>query len=504
MLTSIIGVIGLVVLILQLINKLIAYRKWVAIYDAMPGETKKHWLWGHLHLYPGPNEAGLKFQMERCSKYPKLHRIWIGFVRPIVVVHHPDTMKVILKTSEPKPRGLGTVYMMGIDWLGEGLLIANGDHWARNRRLLTPAFHFDILKPYIKVYNQATDILIDKIAKSSTNNTSVELFSNIGLCSLDIILRCAFSYQSNCQTLGERHPYVIAVEKLSEIWVQRSLNLLLFPDLFFYMTQKGREFKQACDYVHGVSEEIIDKRRKTLETEGLPNNAGKKSRYLDFLDVLLTAKDENDEGLTPLEIRNEVDTFLFEGHDTTTSSMCWTLYSISQHPEWQTRIQQEIDHVLKHKNTKDIDYEDLSKLESLTLCIKEGMRLHSPVSFISRITTQEMEFDGVKVPANTTLAIQIYNLHHNETVWEEPNEFRPERFLPENSVDRDNYAFIPFSAGPRNCIGQHFAMNEQKVVLARLLHRFTFQPDPDHLVRKKLSVVMRSEHGIKLLAEPRF
>lgn len=77
------------------------------------------------------------------------------------------------------------------------------------------------------------------------------------------------------------------------------------------------------------------------------------------------------------------------------------------------------------------------------------MRLHGPVSFISRITTQEMDFDGVKVPANTTLAIQIYNLHHNEEVWENPDDFMPERFLPENSVNRDSYAFVPFSAGPR-------------------------------------------------------
>ncbi|XP_076087488.1 cytochrome P450 4F6-like isoform X1 [Mytilus galloprovincialis] len=504
-LANIVGVVGLVVIVIKLVQKVLSHRKWVAVYDALPGEShKKHWLWGHVHLYPGPNEEGLKFQMERVSRFPKLHCLWISFIRPIIVMHHPDTMRAILKTSEPKPRGLGTVYIMGVDWLGEGLLIANGERWARNRRLLTPAFHFDILQPYIKVYNRATDVLLEKIEDRSKANKSFELFSNIGLCSLDIILRCAFSYESNCQTLGESHPYVCAVEKLSEIWVDRSLNPVLFPDFIFYLTKTGKEFRKACDYVHTVAEEIIEKRRKTLEVEGLPNkDTGKRTRYLDFLDILITAKDENGEGLTPLEIRNEVDTFLFEGHDTTTSSMCWTLYSISQHPKWQTKIQEEIDHLLKAKKSSEIESEDLPKLESLTLCIKEGMRLHCPVGFISRVTTKEMIIDGITIPANTTLALQIYNLHHNDTVWENPHEFMPERFLPENSADRDSYAFIPFSAGPRNCIGQHFAMNEQKVVLARLLQKFTFQPDPDCLVKKKIGVVMRAENGIKLLAHPR-
>ncbi|KAK3104941.1 hypothetical protein FSP39_013651 [Pinctada imbricata] len=434
--------------IVKVVQMILNYRSWAPLYDKLPGEPSQHWFWGNLYQYPGPNEAGLKFQMERCDKYPLFHRLWISF-RPILIFHHPETVKVILRSTEPKPRSLGTVYIMGIPWLGEGLLIANHQKWARNRRLLTPAFHFDILQPYIKVKNKAADVLLEKLGDLSTKKTSFDLFHVIGLASLDIILQCAFSYQSECQKLGSNHPYVQAVIELSDLWVERSLQPLLYFDFVYFLTPKGRRFKKQCDFVHSVAEEIIEKRRITLAEEGNKERTERKSRYLDFLDILLTARDEYGTGLTSLEIRNEVDTFLFEGHDTTTSSMCWLLYSLAAHPEHQGRCQEEVDEILKGRDVDDIEWADLQKLEYLTMCIKESMRLHTPVSFIQRVTTQDTEIEGHHVPSGTVIGIQIYNLHHNKEVWDRPYEFDPTRFTPENSANRDSFAFVPFSAGPR-------------------------------------------------------
>ncbi|XP_033745790.1 cytochrome P450 4F6-like [Pecten maximus] len=493
-----------VVLVGKLVHSYLRYTRWVKEYDLLPGSRETHWFWGHMHLYPGPNEKGLAFQRLRTRQFPLFHRIWISFFRCVLICHHPKSVKVILKTSEPKPTEPGTSYVLGKRWLGNGLLLANGKRWARNRRLLTPAFHFDILQPYMSVYNEVSDTLQRKVEDCCKKGQSFELFNNIGMASLDNILRCAFSYKSDCQVLGDSHPYVKAVNELSDLWVSRSLNIFHFFDFIYFLSGSGRQFKKYTDYVHSVAEDIIQKRQQTLENEGLPTQTnGRKSRYLDFLDILLTAKDENNVGMTPLEIRNEVDTFLFEGHDTTTSAMCWTLYSLAQHPEWQQKIQAEVDSILEGRDSDYIEWSDLGKLENLTLCIKEGLRLHSPVSFIQRNTTQPFVVEGYHIPVGTSVAIQIYNLHHNPDVWEDPMEFRPERFLPENSVGRDSYAFVPFSAGPRNCIGQHFAMNEQKVTLARLLRRFTLELDPEHEVSKKIGIVMRSANGIKVFAKPR-
>ncbi|XP_060080598.1 cytochrome P450 4F6-like [Ylistrum balloti] len=491
----------IVVVVCKLVHSYLQYIRWAKEYDLLPGERNTHWLWGHLHLYPGPNEEGLAYQRLRISQYPIFHRIWVGFFRCILICHHPKSVKFILKSSEPKPTEPGSSYVLGKSWLGNGLLLANGNRWARNRRLLTPAFHFDILQPYMTVFNEVSDTLQGKVDACCKKGQSFELFNFIGMASLDNILRCAFSFKSDCQVLGESHPYVKAVNELSDLWVTRSLNIFHFSDFIYFLSANGRQFKKYSDYVHSVAEEIIQKRQETLEKQGLPT--GRKSRYLDFLDILLTAKDENNVGMTPLEIRNEVDTFLFEGHDTTTSAMCWTLYSLAKHPEWQQKIQAEVDRVLEGRDSDCIEWNDLGKLENLTLCIKEGLRLHSPVSFIQRKTTQPFVVEGYRIPVGTSLAIQIYNLHHNPDVWDKPMEFHPERFLPENSVGRDFYAFVPFSAGPRNCIGQHFAMNEQKVTLARLLRRFTLELDPDHKVAKKIGIVMRAADGIKVFARPR-
>ncbi|XP_062570523.1 cytochrome P450 4F12-like [Saccostrea cucullata] len=434
---------GFMTILLYVIFKVtmayIDYCTWVHLYNDLPGDPSPSRLWGHLLNYPGPNEEGLKFHMEHCDRYPLFHLLWISF-RPVLILHHPDTVKELLKSTEPKPRQIGTVYILGLDWLGEGLLIANGEKWARNRRLLTPAFHFDILQSYIALKNKAASVLVIDAKKTP--------------------------------------------------W--------FYSDFLFSLSASGREFKKNCDYVHKVAENIIEKRRKSLKEDG-PNP---KTRHLDFLDILLTAKDENDKGLTSLEIRNEVDTFLFEGHDTTTSAMCWTLYLLAKHPEHQDLCQREIDKLLKDRDNKDLEWTDLSKLSYLTQCIKESMRLYPPVTFIQRVTTKETVLHGHPIPIGTTMGIPIYNLHHNKAVWEDPYDFRPNRFSPD-SEKNDSFAFVPFSAGPRNCIGQHFAMNEMKIILVHILQRYELSLDPDHEVNIKIGVVLRTKNGIKVQARRR-
>jgi len=464
--------------------------------EQFPGEPK-HWLWGHLHMYPGPNEDGLALQRAQTIKFPRTERYWAGPIKPVVSLNHHDVIQLIVKTAEPKPLGFG-VYQFGKPWLGDGLIISHGAKHQRNRKLLTPAFHFDILRPYITVKNQATDILLEKLEKCAESGDSIEIFGNLSLCTLDIILRCAFSFDDKIQEKGESHPYVQAVVELGDLWVARTLKPWLYPDFIYSLTSDGRKFKKYCDFVHTVSEDIIQKRKQTLAEKG--EAAMKQGRYIDFLDILLTAKDDDGKGLTDLEIRNEVDTFLFAGHDTTASGSSWTLFSLAEHPEYQEKCQEEIDQILREKDSGSdyIEWEDLPKLKYLTMCIKEALRLHTPVPFIERELTKDLEIDGKVLPPGTIVDVQIYNLHHNPVVWgEDIMDFKPSRFSPEVAEKRDPYAFLPFSAGPRNCIGQNFALHEMKIIIARILHRYTISVDPDHKVEKKIGVVMRTVNGIK-------
>lgn len=469
------------------------------LFNRALGPEDFHWFYGNSHLFIfKPSHERSKFFKECGIKFTRYFRIWVGFFRPVLILLHPDTVKILFKSSEPKITGFGGSYRFLLPWLGEGLLVSSGNRWSRSRRLLTPAFHFDILKPYIQVYNECSETMLNNIATYAESGASFELFQTVGSCSLDIILRCAFSYKTDCQKEGSIHPYVAAVRDITELITERGRTMLLWPDIVYYHTAKGRLFLKHCKYVHDVAEEVIEKRKEALEKDGQ-----KSGKYLDFLDILLTARDENGEGLSDLEIRNEVDTFLFEGHDTTTSGISWILYSLAQHPEYQEKCQSEIDDLFENKETHKIEWEDLPKLEYLTMCIKEGMRCHSPVPGVGRQTTKEMTIDGTTYPPGTPVGVSINLLHTNPAVWKDPHTFDPQRFSKENITNIQPYSYCPFAAGSRNCIGQNFAMNEEKVVIANFLRRYTVRLDPDHKVLRNVAAVTRATNGIKVIVEKR-
>lgn len=440
------------------------------------------------------------------GQFPYVSSAWMGPFMPMLLVSHPDTVRIILKTSEPKAP---QTYHMIEPWIGDGLLLSKGQKWGRNRRLLTPAFHFDILKPYLVIKNKSADIFLEKLAGFHKRSEYFEVFDVVSKFTLDVILKCAFSFETDCQNLGDQHPYVKSVYALSDLVVKRFFQPWVHADWIYFLTPSGREFKKNCDEVHRVADNVIQKRKAALAANPLEGKTLKEDeglhrrKCLDFLDILLTAKDENGEGLKENEIRDEVDTFLFEGHDTTASAISWTMFSLAEHPDIQAECQKEVDQIFDGRKTDELLWDDLNEMPYLTMCIKEAMRLHSPVPFIQRILTKDTEIDGCIAPAGTIVNIVIYNIHHNPIVWENSMEFCPERFNEENTKNRSPFAFIPFSAGPRNCIGQNFAMHEIKLIMARMLHRYTLRLDPNHKVEKAESVVMKTKTGIRMKAIPR-
>nr|BAH13972.1 unnamed protein product [Homo sapiens] len=213
-------------------------------------------------------------------------------------------------------------------------------------------------------------------------------------------------------------------------------------------------------------------------------------------------KDEDGKKLSDEDIRAEADTFMFEGHDTTASGLSWVLYHLAKHPEYQERCRQEVQELLKDREPKEIEWDDLAQLPFLTMCIKESLRLHPPVPAVSRCCTQDIVLpDGRVIPKGIICLISVFGTHHNPAVWPDPEVYDPFRFDPKNIKERSPLAFIPFSAGPRNCIGQAFAMAEMKVVLGLTLLRFRVLPDHTE-PRRKPELVLRAEGGLWLRVEP--
>ena len=475
------------------------YRQWRAARN-IPG-WPTHWLYGNLHQIRFDEETIERFRRFVYTNHYKITRTWMGPFYVSINLHHPSCVRDVFKHSKD-----ANVYDKLKPWLGEGLLIAEGEKWHRNRRLLTPAFHYAILKPYVTVYNSCAELLIEKWRNTAAKGESVKLFDTICLASLDILLQCAFSYKSDCQT--SKPQYVECVQSLIFACSDRYLNPFYRINWIYWLTPHGRRTSQLCKMVHDHADMVIQQRKKALKLASSQKSADtntlleevSKSRRLDFLDILLTAVDKDGVGLSDLEIRNEVDTFMFEGHDTTTSGMCWTLYCLAQHPEHQQKVREEVKAVLSGR--ENLTYDDLKELEYTQCCIKEAMRLYPPVNIIFRQLDHDLEINGHVFPKGTHVNIPIRSIHNNPDVWPNPEVYDPMRFHPSNAKDRDPYAYLPFSAGSRNCIGQNFALNEEKTMVATIINHFKLTVDESHKVTVVPRIVLRAQNDIRLFIEP--
>lgn len=494
-LVQLVAIFCLVAVIFKL-SQLIGNRKhWVHALRSFPGPPQ-HWLFGHVLEFHQDGTDLDKF-VKWGETYPLAFQTWFGPFVSFLNIHHPDYVKTILATTEPKD---DLVYRFLIPWIGEGLLVSNGQKWFRHRRLLTPGFHYDILKPYIKLMADSANTMLDKWEVHSISNDTFELFEHVSLMTLDSIMKCAFSYNSNCQTEGGSNKYIKAVYELSDLV---DLRFRVFPyhnEIIFHLSPHGFRYRKAFKVAHSHTEEVIRKRKEALKDEKELGRIQTK-RNLDFLDILLCARDENQQGLSDEDIRAEVDTFMFEGHDTTASGISWTLYSLACNPEHQQICRDEVLSALEGRDT--MKWPDLSEIPYTTMCIKESLRLYPPVPGMARKITKPMTFfDGRTVPEGCLVGVSVFGIHRNATVWENPQEFDPLRFLPENSSKRSPHAFVPFSAGPRNCIGQNFAMNELKVVVAQTLRRYELMEDPTKKPLMLPRLILRSLNGIHLKIKP--
>ena len=350
-----------------------------------------HWFWGNLFYVLDDEQRYKRWTMRVQETRAKLDRLWLGPTWMSVGLYHPDTVKKVLK--EPKDI---TVYSLFKPWIGDGLLLSSGKKWFRHRHLLTPAFHYEILKPYVQVSNSCLKVMLEQWEVLAKKKEPVKIFDSISHLTLDVLLQCAFSYESDCQRTGTNAPYVNSVFKLLQLIVKRSQVLIYYYDAIYWLSSDGREFRKCCAVVHEHSKRVVHERKKALGLESKNADLAKaleitkhQQKYLDFLDILLTAADEDGNRLTDVEIMDEVNTFMFEGHDTTTSGISWTLYCLAKYPEHQEKIREEVRNVLMGREW--LEYNDLKDLKYTQWCIKEAMRLYPPVVEFYRILSKDIE-----------------------------------------------------------------------------------------------------------------
>lgn len=252
-----------------------------------------------------------------------------------------------------------------------------------------------------------------------------------------------------------------------------------FPWIYPF-TSIAKEQKEVLKILHGFTDKVILERKSQLE-ETLANpiqtevdEYGGRKKKITFLDMLLQATVDG-QPLSNSDIREEVDTFMFEGHDTTTSGIAFLLYNLAENPLVQEKVFEEVRSVFGDDPTTSATHSQLLELKYLEMALKESMRLFPPVPIVGRTLAEDTLLNGVTIPKDVNVIIPVYVVHHDADVFPDPEKFDPERFTKEAQMTRNPYSYIPFSAGQRNCIGQKFAMLEIKSTVSKILRHYRLE-----------------------------
>ncbi|GFQ78084.1 cytochrome P450 4V2 [Trichonephila clavata] len=442
----------------------------------------------------------------RIAAKQKLFCIYVLF-KPFIIFFKPETVEVLLSSTTLIDKS--KEYELLSPWLGTGLLTSTGKKWRRRRKLLTPAFHFSILDEFIPVFQEQSSILVSKL-QYLVHEPWVDVVPLMTACTLDIICQTAMGVNIDAQG-GRNTEYVRAVHEIGESFMYRVLRPWLYPNFIFKWTAYGRRFYDNLRRVQSLTKRVIKHKRQDMEAreeyaviEPFSNHSpSQRKKRKAFLELLLEHH-LKDPSFTEEDVSEEVHTFMFEGHDTTAMALSWALYCLGQNPEIQQRVQEELDDIFDDDIDRDIEREDLTRMKYLECVIKETLRLYPSVPFIARECKNSFTVLNHKVPPHSLCLILTCELHQDPESFPEPEKFIPERFFPENSKGRHPYAYVPFSAGPRNCIGQKFAMMEEKIVLANILRKFrvtSLDPRDEVLVTPNLTT--KNVKPLRLRFEPR-
>uniref|UniRef100_A0A182PZB2 Uncharacterized protein n=1 Tax=Anopheles epiroticus TaxID=199890 RepID=A0A182PZB2_9DIPT len=418
--------------------------------------------------------------------------------------------KVIAQVMQARTVEKTIIYDFMKPWLGTGLVVSTGAKWYQRRKLITPTFHFKMLQDFLVIMNLQTDVLIEKL-KRNANSKDFDIYEHVTYCALDIISESAMGVKLNTQQQPNSE-YVMAVKELSDIILKRLFSFLREYPWAFQFTKAHRRQKELLKIVHDFAYNVISERKKQLQDEReqqltqqqLEEEDVYGKRRMNMLDLLLNVTID-DKPLSDTDIREEVDTFMFAGHDTTTSCISFAAYYLSQDAVIQQRVYDEIQAVVgPDAKTQMLTSATLQELKYLEMVISETLRMNPSVPIIGRRSAGDMVIDGVTIPKGMDFGILLYALHNDPVENPDPTRFDPERFSDEVYKHRQPYSYIPFSVGARNCIGQRYAMLEVKTMLVKLVANYRLLPcDESNKLRIKTDMTLKPVNGAFVKIVPR-
>ncbi|CRK96913.1 CLUMA_CG010305, isoform A [Clunio marinus] len=441
---------------------------------------------------------------DATAKLGPVWRLDISPFKSVVFVKDVKIVETVLSSQKLLDKSTGYEFVKG--WLNDGLLLTTGKKWHQRRRIITPAFHFKILQQFTEVMDRHGKIFVSNLKKCE--GREIDFFSPVSLYALDVICESAMGFKLNAQMNSESE-YIKAVAEVSHIIFLRSFDQFKRINFLYQFTEMSKREQKLLKILHDFTDSVIVSRRKELE-EGTShadkneNDFGIKKRTA-FLDLMLQSQIDGNP-LSNSDIREEVDTFMFEGHDTTKSGICFILYNLAKYPEIQEKVFEECRTNLGNDPQQPVTMNELNNLHYLEMVIKETLRLYPSVPFFGRNLKEDTTLGHLTLPKGTSVSISPFFLGRDPEIYPDPLKFDPLRFEVETNNEKNNpYAYVPFSAGPRNCIGQKFAMLEMKSIVSKVIRNFKVFISKEHENLKLISeLILRPENGIVLMVKSRF
>jgi cytochrome P450 len=439
---------------------------------ARPPGPKNSPIVGNLYAF---RKSPLDFLSKMAREYGDL--VYFKVARQhMYLVNHPDYVREVLVNNQSnfiKSRALQRAKVL----LGEGLLTSEGQQHLRQRRLVQPAFHRERLAGYAAAMSAGAVRWRDRWRAGSTLDISTEMPH----LTLSIVAKTLFSadVESEASEIGEAMTTVLEMFRLLLMPFAEYLEKLPLPHI--------RRFEKARARLDATIYGLIRERRKSGVDTG------------DLLSMLLFAQDE-ESGMTDEQVRDEALTLFLAGHETTANALTWTWYLLSQHPEIERRLHDEIDAVLGDRAP---EFADVPQLRYAEMILAEALRLYPPAWAIGRKAKGGFELGGVEVPAESICILCPYLVHRDPRWFPEPEKFDPERWTPEARDARPKFSYFPFGGGARVCIGERFAWMEGVIVMAAIAQKWRLRLQPGQHAEPLPLITLRVKNGLRMIPEPR-
>jgi cytochrome P450 len=394
---------------------------------------------------------------------------------PAVLVNHPELVRRVLLDSKTFDKNMRSYARMRV-LVGTGLATSDGELWRRQRRISQPAFHRQKIRDFGDVMVRFSVATREAWLRQSG---PIDVVADMTRLTLGVVCEALFGGDEPedtavfARSFGEVLGYF--VDRLNRLWYLP----LSVP------TPANLRCRRSLADLDGAVYRMIARRRARFGEQ-----AGEST---DLLGRMMQARDsETGEGMSDVQLRDEVVTMLLGGHETTAMTLSWAIALLARHPAIQDRL---------HAELRSSD-EPTDELPYLRMVVDETLRLYPPIWLVARNAAKDEDLGGHSIPAGTAVFISPYVLHRSPSLWEAPTVFWPDRFAPDRIDEQHAHAFIPFISGPRQCIGNNFALLEARLALAVLAKRFRFELASGSVVEPEPVVTLRPREGLWIVAHP--